>query len=526
MNMFQFLQQTAERFPDNLFLVRENISFSAFVDMVRARATSLIKNGVKPGDIVGVLSHNVPEFILTLFGVWYVGGRVLMLDTNLTPFEYDNMTDRVGCKFVCAQKSFFYDKARFKFIDIEKKDAKADEDLEDCPLAANDIAILSFTSGSTGNPKVVPLTHFNLIECANTFEDFNEWIKPNTIMYGFLPLYHIFGFATGVLAPLHYGLGVLLQPSVNPKAIMEDFKVYKPHTIPAVPRLWEIFRNKIIDGIKAQHKWWIVSLVLKRQKLLRSIGLESVVKKVQKPILQVFGGRANLLIAGGAATKPEVEKFYESLGLTFVQGYGMTETVGPMCCSKPVKKRVPFAFGAPMGCNECEIRDKDENGVGVLWVRGHQVFGGYLDNEEANKELFDDKGFFNTGDLVFLDKNGEYHFAGRKKQVIVLDSGKNVYPDELEALYSEIDGVKNVAVFEHKVKGKTVVYAVFSVVDTMTVDKLSSAIAKQNAAVAPYKWVTHFAMTTDELPMTSTQKVKHHVVQQNLIDGKYTIKHE
>ena len=229
-----------------------------------------------------------------------------------------------------------------------------------------------------------------------------------------------------------------------------------------------------------------------------------------------------MMIAGGAATKPEVENFYNSLGIAFIQGYGMTETVGPFCGSRPVKKRVPYAFGAPLGTNECEIRDKDENGIGMLWVRGHQVFGGYLNNDAANAESFDERGFFKTGDLVYMDKNGELHFAGRKKQVIVLDSGKNVYPDELEALFLDIPGVKNVAVFEHVVGGKTVAYGVFSVDENMTAEKLSKAVADANKRVAKYKWVTHFAMTTDDLPMTSTQKVKHYVVRQNLIDGKYT----
>ena len=123
--------------------------------------------------------------------------------------------------------------------------------------------------------------------------------------------------------------------------------------------------------------------------------------------------------------------------------------------------------------------------------------------------------------MMYMDKNGELHFAGRKKQVIVLDSGKNVYPDELEALFMEIDGVKNVAVFEHKIKDKTVTYAVLQVEKGTTLIKLGAQIALANRKVAPYKWVTHFAMTTEDLPMTSTQKVKHHMVRQNLIDGKY-----
>ena len=472
------------------------------------------------------MAHNIPEFPVTLFAVWYLGGTVLLLDTNLTPFEYDNMTKTVKCKFVCAEKSFFYKAKGFKFFDIETKDDKRDTKLKPAKLGDDDIATLSFTSGSTGQPKVVPLTHGNLKTSSDCYADMGQWIHKNEIMYGFLPLYHVFGFAAGILAPMHFHMGILLQPTINPKNILDDFKTYKPHCIPAVPRLWEVFRNKIIEGIKAQHKWWLVSFVLKHQKVLNRIGFAWLVRKVQKPLQDIFGGRVNLMIAGGAATKPEVESFYESLGIAFVQGYGMTETVGPFCCSRPVKHRVPFAFGTPVGCSECTIRDADETGVGTLWVRGPNIFKGYLNNEAANQELFDKDGWFNTGDLVYLDKNKQYHFAGRKKQVIVLDSGKNVYPDELEALFMDIEGVKNVAVFEHKVKGKTVTYGVFQVEDDMTMDKLSKEIANQNKKVASYKWVTHFAMTSDDLPMTSTQKVKHHIVRQNLIDGKYPKKHE
>ena len=312
-----------------------------------------------------------------------------------------------------------------------------------------------------------------------------------------------------------------MDPLIAKRNILEDFKVYKPHCIPAVPRLYEVFRNKIIEGVRAKKKWALVSFIMNNQKLLRAIGLGKLVNKVLNQIRSVFGGRARLLVAGGAATKPEVEKFYESLGITFVQGYGMTETVGPFCCSRPSKHRVPFAFGTPIGCSECTIRDADEKGIGTLWVRGPNIFNGYLNNKEANADSFDKDGWFNTGDLVYLDKNKQYHFAGRKKQVIVLDSGKNVYPDELEALFMEIDGVKNVAVFEHKENDKTVTYAVFQVEKGMSFLKLAASVALANRKVAPYKWVTHFAMTTDDLPMTSTQKVKHHEVRQNLIDGKY-----
>lgn len=526
MNMNQLLEKAVATWPDNLFLVREGVTFAGFMELVKKRAASLHAAGVRRGNIVGVLSHNIPEFPVTLFAIWYLGGTALLLDTNLTPYEYDNMTSTTDCHIVCAEKSFFYKTKKFEFFDITQKDEKVNNRLHPAPTETLDVATLSFTSGSTGNPKVVPLTHFNLIECANSLDDMRDYIKAGDIMYGFLPMYHIFGFAVELLATMHYGAGVLLQPTVNPKEIMADFKEYRPHIIPAVPRLFEVIRNRIIDTLKSQHKWWLASFVLKHGKMLEKIGLGFLLKKVQDPVRAIFGGRVTVLIAGGAATKPEVETFYERLGMRFIQGYGLTETVGPICISKPVKKRKAFAFGAPTTNNEFEIRDKNEDGVGVLWLRGHQVFGGYLNNQDANEVVFDERGFFNTGDMVTLDKNGELHFAGRKKQVIVLDSGKNVYPDELEALFMKIPGVNNVAVFEHKVKNKTVAYGVFSVDKSMTLEKLAAAIAAANKKVASYKWVTHFAMTTDELPTTSTQKVKHHIVRQNLIDGKYPINRE
>ena len=390
MNMYKFLENTASQFPDHLFLVRENVTYTKFLELIRARAASLHAAGVKPGDTVGILSHNIPEFPITLFAIWFLGGRVLMLDTNLTPFEYDNMTATTDCHFVCAEKSFFYKTKNFTFYDITKRDGKPNPELSPAPLESLDIATLSFTSGSTGTPKVVPLTHFNLIECAHSLKDMKEYINDGDYMYGFLPMYHIFGFAVEILATIEYGAGLILQPSINPKLLLADFAEFRPQIIPAVPRLFEIIRNRIIDQLKARRLWWFARFVLRYGKILEKIGLGFLVRKVQDPVRKIFGGRVGLLVAGGAATKPEVETFYERLGMPFIQGYGMTETVGPICISKRTKKRVPFAFGAPTTNNECEIRNQDANGIGVLWVRGHQVFGGYLNNQAVNETVFDE----------------------------------------------------------------------------------------------------------------------------------------
>lgn len=527
MNMIDLLEDTVEKYPSNIFLVRENISFREFQKLAKYRAFSLMKEGIKQGDVVGVLSHNIPELVITIFAIWYLGGICLLMDTNLTVYEYNNMVERVGAKLVAAEKNLIYKTDKFKFFDIETKDEQKDDYLEKAIMTASDTALLSFTSGTTGVSKIVPLSHFNLIECSKSLEDMRHWFECGDIIYGVLPIYHVYGFSISILATLHYGAGVLLQPTINPKNIMSDFSTYKPHVIPCVPRVWEMFYKKIKDNLKAQNKWWLVNLLLKHKNILESMGLKRLIYKIQHLVItEVFGGRTKMLISGGAATKPEIETFYKRLGLAFIQGYGLTETVGPICISKPLKKRFPYAFGAPITNNECDIRNKNDEGIGELWLRGHQVFSGYLNNEQANLESFDDKGFFNTGDLVSMDSNGELHFAGRKKQIIVLDSGKNVYPDELEALFLEMPGIKNVAVFEHTVKDKTVAYGVFSVEENIDFDTVCKYVAQANKKVASYKWVTHFAVTYDDLPMTSTQKVKHHLVKKNLIEGKYTLRKE
>ena len=173
--MYQFFEQTMEKCPTTLFLVREKITFQDFPKLVRARATTLKKLGVQYGDTLGVLAHNIPQFPLTLFAIWYLGATVLMLDTNLTPFEYDNMTKVADCHFVCAEPSFFYETSQFKFLDITASDGGVDPKLYPYPLKDCEVASMSFTSGSTSNPRVVPLTHYNLVECANSLEDMAEY---------------------------------------------------------------------------------------------------------------------------------------------------------------------------------------------------------------------------------------------------------------------------------------------------------------------------------------------------------------
>ena len=228
------------------------------------------------------------------------------------------------------------------------------------------------------------------------------------------------------------------------------------------------------------------------------------------------------MVSAGATLKPTIRKFFERLGFAVGDCYGLTETTGP--ANFNFAFRMPdgsMHYAGPLPGNEIEIHNPDKHGVGEIWVRGKLVMPGYIDNDDANAAAFED-GWFKTGDLGKLDKRGRLIVKGRKKQVIVLDSGKNVYPDELEDLYMQNDEILAAAVFEYVIKGKTVPFAVFQVAPGTTSSRVSALVKASNLKIAPYKWVRHFAITEQDLPQTSARKIKHFAVREKLDRGEFT----
>jgi long-chain acyl-CoA synthetase len=499
-----------------LFLVKEGVSYASFLNLVAARAATLKSLGVHRGDVIGIIARNIAEYLITDWAVWFLGGIVLLLDNKLKPADYENMAKLTNCKLVMAEKQFIFDSQNFRFADICMADDADGSDLTPADVDGADRATMQFTSGSTGTPKIVPLTHDNLIAAADGLEDLRGYVDDGDDFLLFLPLCHIFGTAFITMHAVHYRGGLVLETSGNPREIVKDFKIYKPRVVPAVPRIWEIIRNMIISEYKDHGTWKLAGWVLKHQRLLKRLKLGQLVRQMQWPVHEMFGRRQATLIGGGAAVKPEVMRFFEWFGFDFLQGYGLTEGSGPNTVSMPRRNRVMGSVGKPLYPNEFRIKNPDADGVGELWLRGPMIFHGYMNNPDANAEIFEDE-WMNTGDLASVDKNGEIHIRGRAKNVIVLDSGKNVYPDELEAEYMKIDGVKNVLVVE--LDGKA--YGLFQVGNDMTLDALGAGIAAANKNIAGYKQVLHFAMTTDDFPATSSGKNKHYEAKRLLEQGSY-----
>ena len=462
-NVYEMLRDVCSQNKDRIFFVRQNETYADLLKKVKQRAVVLAQRfGIKKGDTVAILSGNTPEFIKSYFAILSQGAHALMLDTGLSQAEHLNMMARTNCKLALAQKSHFVDGGPTMF-DIETIDDTDENDFVAADVDRNDIAMMSFTSGSTGNPKVVGLTHDNLLSLAQGALFYESVILPGYTFYGFLPLYHIYGVVINIISPIILRGQLLLQPVLNPREFLKDFKEYRPEVIPAVPRIWEGFYKKIVDSAREKHMYTIMRIVISSRHVLRAIGLGFIVDKVTKPIHEIFGGNTKVLVSAGATLKPSIRKFFESLDFVVGDCYGLTETTGPANFNFAFRRPDgSMYYAGPLPGNEIQIHNPDKDGVGEIWMRGNMVMPGYLDNDDANAAAFED-GWFKTGDLGKLDKYGRLIVKGRKKQVIVLDSGKNVYPDELEDLYLQNDEILAAAVFEYVIAGKVVPFAVFQV---------------------------------------------------------------
>ena len=521
-NMYEMLADVCAHNMDKIFFVREKATYADLLRKVQRRAVLLVKKfKIKKNDVVALLCSNIPAFIESYYAILSIGARALLLDTGLAHEEHINMMTRTGAKLALADKTHMFD-CDVPMFDIENEDDTDESDFVAADVNRADVAQMSFTSGSTGNPKIVGITHGNLLALCEGAEYYTHIAKPGFMFYGFLPLYHIYGIVINVVCPVTLQGKLLLQPVLKPAEFIKDWAEYKPEVIPAVPRIWEVFYKKIVDGAREKHMWTLMRIILALQKPLRKIGLGKLVDKVTKPVHSIFGGRTRVLVSAGAPLKPTIRRFYEKLGFSVGDCFGLTETTGPALFNWAVPRPDGHGihYAGPLGNNELKIHNPDKEGVGEIWFRGPMLMPGYIGNDEANAAAFED-GWFKTGDVGKLDSKGRLIVKGRQKQLIVLESGKKIWPEEMEDLYLQNPDILAAAVFEYTINGKIVPYAVFQVKPGVTAEHVALLIKASNLRIAQYKWVKHFAITEKELPQTSAKKIKHYMVKELLERGEY-----
>jgi long-chain acyl-CoA synthetase len=518
-----FYRTRCERYHDRI-LFNNIITYGEAYDYARARAAFLQKQGFRKGDIIGLLAFNGPEWCVTYMAITMLGAIALPLDNNLPPVRHSSMMKEAGCRAIFVSDEYAASLKRVRKFSVDLESSMDFKKKFRAPTVNPDeCASMVFTSGTTGASKIVMLSHRNVYSIAIGCSHFMDF-APGDVNLCLLPLFHVYALCANFTGPFAYGGSLVFLQSLKGPDIMKALAENPITVFPAAPQLWELFMDGIINRVKAQSKlkYRIFMFFVKAAPVLKLIGLGFLLKRIFSPVHDIFGPSHRAFISGGAAMKSKYIRYYRNMGFTLIEGYGLTETTGPITLDD-YKKVNPGSVGKVTKGNELKIRNINSDGVGEIWLRGDGVMLGYYKNEKANKEAFDEDGFFNTGDLGRLGPGRKLYITGRSRNVIVLSSGKNVYPEELESYYRQSDEISSIAVFGRKVDGSETVYAVIVPASHGgdAYRKVRDEIRRLSAGLPVYKTIHRFALSPDPLPVNTTRKIIYREVAANLEKGLY-----
>lgn len=395
--------------------------------------------------------------------------------------------------------------------------SSGDKRLNNIIIDKNKMTSMLFTSGTTSISKAVMLSQSNICSNINQIRSIVN-IKPENVFLSFLPLHHTFECSCTFLTGITCGITIAFCDGL--KHVTQNLKEYKITGFVCVPLMLEAMYKKIMKGIEKSGKTKLINFMVPITNFLAKCGI-NVKRKVYKEILDQLGGHLDLIIYGAAPMSKEVIKGLTSFGLRLDQGYGLTET-SPVLCGETDRLKKPGSCGVPLKGVDLKIINPDENGIGEIIASGPNIMLGYYNNEEATKEALQD-GYFHTGDLGYLDKDGCIFVTGRKKSVIVLKNGKNIFPEELETLINKLPFVEESIVYGKPTKdGDLDLYAKIVYNEQLLkeffpeakkenyYDIILKEVKQINKTMPAYKYIRQIMVTEEPLIKTTTQKVKRH----------------
>ncbi len=376
-----------------------------------------------------------------------------------------------------------------------------------------------FTSGTTGTSKGVMLSEDNLMTCIHASANMVNISDKDTIL-SVLPFHHTYEACCGILTPICLGTTVCINNSL--KYVTRNLKIFKPTGMVLVPLFVTTINKKINDEIRKENKEKLIKGALVVTNTARKAGID--LRRVAfKKIHESLGGNLRTIICGGAALDPELVKRFDELGISIAQGYGITECA-PLVSVSPYRHVKPASVGLPIEGSVVKIVGSDENGndidlptgeIGEICVKGPHVMLGYFNNPEATKEAFNSEGFFRTGDYGYIDSDGYIYITGRKKNIIIFENGKNVYPEEIEEYLSRCELINECAVVARKVDGEDLITAVifpnYDMFAGKTDDEIKSEIKKAvlavNKTLPSFKQIRNVEIKKSEFEKTTTKKI-------------------
>ena len=510
-------------------------------DMVDGLGTALIDLGLK-GKRIAIIGENRYEWEIAYLSVVCGTGIVVPLDKSLPENELEDLIKRSKVSAIFYSKKYEEAIKKIKYrqtnqlkhlisMDLgansegvysqrelikvgRKLIENGNKDFINAKINPGEMSIMLFTSGTTSKSKVVALSHKNI--CSNLM-DLASVIDVNSddILLSVLPIHHVFECTVGFLFALYKGAQTVFSDGL--RHIAENLKEYKVSVMACVPAIYERIFLMIRKQLEKQGK---LEEVLKNQEKYKDATMEKK-KGVFKEIHDLIGGNIKLFISGAASLDPNIEERYRSLGLNIVQGYGLTET-SPVIAIGTNKYHKVGSVGKTLPSVNAKIVDKNSEGIGELVVKGPNIMLEYFENKEATKEVMKN-GWFYTGDLARIDEEGYVFICGRKKSVIVLKNGKNIFPEEMEILVNKIEGVKESFIFgkqqsedENNIKinvkivfDRKVTKEVYKVETDEEIYKIFSKKIKEiNHTMPKYKAKRGIVLTEEPLIKTTTNKIK------------------
>jgi len=533
----------------------DTYNYGRLLGEMRSIAYRLTQEGVEFGDRVVLIGENHPKWAAAYLGAVYRGAVVVPLDphgeietiTNflenseakiafLSPDQIDRFSqieEKLGRHIPAVVWNMERSSNGFQhFDDWAATEFPESFAKETPPAKGDDMAVLMYTSGTTGTPKGVPLTHNNIIA---ELEGVNRVLKlsDKERILSLLPLFHAYLQIVNLWIATTYGCEVGYLKELTPAELSDAMKSFKPTILTTVPRLWYLFHKKIFDAVAAKPKpvQMLFRTMLATNGTLRDTLKVNMGRKFFGKVHESFGGQLRIAISAGSRFDEAVAQDFHKLGFTILQGYGLTETSGAATATYEDDNRVG-SVGQPMHGAEIKILEPDAEGVGEVLIKGPMVFAGYYRNPQANAEAFTEDGWFRSGDLGRIDKDGHLYIVGRGKDVIVLPSGKNVHPEDLEVHYLKCPLVEELAIIgvedesEARAGAEKLVAVVVPDFEYLKFEKIANskeairhALDNLGRELPEYQRVRDYIIRAEPLPRTATRKIKRFQLKKEIESG-------
>ena len=490
------------------------VSFVELIKRVRYFSNEVLKNIDSPHALI--IMENRPEWVYSFYSVWDKKEVNVVLDASSNPNEIayvinDSQPKTIICSDFSEERILeaitianYQDKARIINIDKENIDFNSIGSEYDNVTLQNpegdETAVMLYTSGTTGSPKGVMLSSNNIIGEIDGIVE-KDVLQANDQMIALLPFHHILPLMATLLLPLREGASIVFVEKIASKEILDVLEKNNISVMVGVPRVFKLFYDSIKQQIQAKF------ITRKIYAIAEKINSKRFSRMIFSKVHKKFGGHLNVMVSGGAKLDPEIATFFNVLGFTVCEGYGLTET-SPVLAVNSIKYNKVGTVGKGLYNTELKIVDEE------LWVKGPQIMKGYYNKPEKTAEVMTEDGWFKTGDLAEIDKDGYLTIRGRKNSMIVLSNGKNIDPETVENKIMGLSGplIKEIGILGHEDK-----LAAIIVPDLLEFRKqginniqtyLKDIIENYNLTASNYKKVLDYKLVEDELPKTRLGKTK------------------